>query len=133
MSRSPTITLLTSFARDSGSCRWPSPSKIGIVEMKHLLPALLLAGLVGHAVGLSDVPPADPPRLFLLGTAGGPIPRQERSQPAHALVIGGQVYLIDARSVEHTSDLQSFMRISYAVFCLKQFTSSSAMYHIAAP
>src|SRR3546814_15095184 len=64
--------------------------------MKHLLPALLLAGLGGHAVGLSEVPPADPPRLFLLGTAGGPIPRQERSQPANALVIGGQVYLIDA-------------------------------------
>src|SRR3546814_13294065 len=64
--------------------------------MKHLLPALLLAGLGGHAVGLSEVPPADPPRLFLLGTAGGPIPRQERSHPANALVIGGQVYLLDA-------------------------------------
>src|SRR3546814_168731 len=85
------------FARpESGACRWPSTSKIAIVEMKHLLPALLLAGLGGHAVGLSEVPPADPPRLFLLGTAGGPIPRQERSQPANALVIGGQVYLIDA-------------------------------------
>src|SRR3546814_5944207 len=108
---------------------------------------------------LSEVPPADPPRLFLLGTAGGPIPRQERSQPANALVIGGQVYLIDAgdgllrqmaakrlnlgavralflthhhidhiadvpvlmiRSEEHTSELQSLMRISYAVFCLKK-------------
>src|SRR3546814_1147238 len=95
--------------------------------MKHLLPALLLAGLGGHAVGLSEVPPADPPRLFLLGTAGGPIPRQERSQPANALVIGGQVYPIDAgdgllRSEEHTSELQSLMRISYAVFCLKKKT-----------
>src|SRR3546814_12798736 len=64
--------------------------------MKHLLPALLLAGRGGHAVGLSEVPPADPPRLFLLGPAGGPIPRQERSQPATALVIGRQVYLTDA-------------------------------------
>src|SRR3546814_17056482 len=96
MSRSPTITRLTSLAQESGACRWPSTSKIAIVEMKHLLPALLLAGLGGHAVGLSEVPPADPPRLFLLGTAGGPIPRQERSQPANALVIGGQVSLIDA-------------------------------------
>src|SRR3546814_1930861 len=128
MSRSPTITRLTSLAQESGACRWPSTSKIAIVEMKHLLPALLLAGLGGHAVGLSEVPPADPPRLFLLGTAGGPIPRQERSQPANALVIGGQVYLIDAgdgllrqmRSEEHTSELQSLMRISYAVFCLKK-------------
>src|SRR3546814_5136543 len=72
MSRSPTITRLTSLAQESGACRWPSTSKIAIVEMKHLLPALLLAGLGGH------------------------------------------------RSEEHTSELQSLMRISYAVFCLKK-------------
>src|SRR3546814_2680450 len=29
-------------------------------------------------------------------------------------------YLADARSEEHTSELQSLMRISYAVFCLKK-------------
>src|SRR3546814_8375215 len=28
--------------------------------------------------------------------------------------------IIDKRSEEHTSELQSLMRISYAVFCLKQ-------------
>src|SRR3546814_6023064 len=34
------------------------------------------------------------------------------------------------RSEEHTSELQSLMRISYAVFCLKkQTTSSSPHYH----
>src|SRR3546814_7453540 len=32
----------------------------------------------------------------------------------------GQVLDIDERSEEHTSELQSLMRISYAVFCLKQ-------------
>src|SRR3546814_4131497 len=32
-----------------------------------------------------------------------------------AVVVG-----IDARSEEHTSELQSLMRISYAVFCLKK-------------
>src|SRR3546814_9274357 len=32
---------------------------------------------------------------------------------------GGEVYL-DERSEEHTSELQSLMRISYAVFCLKK-------------
>src|SRR3546814_7936465 len=31
---------------------------------------------------------------------------------------GGRVH--DARSEEHTSELQSLMRISYAVFCLKK-------------
>src|SRR3546814_9299497 len=30
----------------------------------------------------------------------------------------------DARSEEHTSELQSLMRISYAVFCLKKKTKS---------
>src|SRR3546814_4340420 len=30
--------------------------------------------------------------------------------------------LFDARSEEHTSELQSLMRISYAVFCLKKKT-----------
>src|SRR3546814_2411028 len=33
---------------------------------------------------------------------------------------GGLVALGDERSEEHTSELQSLMRISYAVFCLKK-------------
>src|SRR3546814_2632326 len=33
-------------------------------------------------------------------------------------------YPLDARSEEHTSELQSLMRISYAVFCLKKKTRS---------
>src|SRR3546814_7803125 len=32
-------------------------------------------------------------------------------------------YVFDARSEEHTSELQSLMRISYAVFCLKKKTT----------
>src|SRR3546814_9026708 len=31
-----------------------------------------------------------------------------------------QVAIVKARSEEHTSELQSLMRISYAVFCLKK-------------
>src|SRR3546814_7712045 len=31
-------------------------------------------------------------------------------------------YITEERSEEHTSELQSLMRISYAVFCLKQHT-----------
>src|SRR3546814_10158857 len=34
-----------------------------------------------------------------------------------------------ARSEEHTSDLQSLMRISYAVFCLKKKMNTSNNYH----
>src|SRR3546814_4676466 len=40
----------------------------------------------------------------------GPAPQSAR--PA--------VCLVDERSEEHTSELQSLMRISYAVFCLKK-------------
>src|SRR3546814_7029841 len=33
------------------------------------------------------------------------------------------------RSEEHTSELQSLMRISYAVFCLKKKTNNHTKYH----
>src|SRR3546814_4791269 len=33
-------------------------------------------------------------------------------------------FFVDGRSEEHTSELQSLMRISYAVFCLKKKTST---------
>src|SRR3546814_7217187 len=33
------------------------------------------------------------------------------------------------RSEEHTSELQSLMRISYAVFCLKKTTLTKAAFH----
>src|SRR3546814_5929975 len=36
------------------------------------------------------------------------------------LVTDWGVHLLDMRSEEHTSELQSLMRISYAVFCLKK-------------
>src|SRR3546814_4141463 len=35
-----------------------------------------------------------------------------------------------ARSEEHTSELQSLMRISYAVFCLKQKTRTNSQYRL---
>jgi ribonuclease BN (tRNA processing enzyme) len=35
-------------------------------------------------------------RLVLLGTAGGPTPKVERSAPAQAVVVNGDIYLIDA-------------------------------------
>src|SRR3546814_8738899 len=45
----------------------------------------------------------------------------ERQQPAVQRRLGGRGRLTRrARSEEHTSELQSLMRISYAVFCLKK-------------
>src|SRR3546814_9509721 len=36
---------------------------------------------------------------------------------------GGRIRFAGARSEEHTSELQSLMRLSYAVFCLKKNTT----------
>src|SRR3546814_1307126 len=44
------------------------------------------------------------------------------SVPAHLLIVAGWGIALAVRSEEHTSELQSLMRISYAVFCLKKKT-----------
>src|SRR3546814_9801773 len=44
--------------------------------------------------------------------------------PQGAVYVGGLVAQ-DVRSEEHTSELQSLMRISYAVFCLKKKTKKN--------
>src|SRR3546814_10743501 len=58
----------------------------------------------------------------------------ERTMPAEAQAIHGigDAFLADkplfadaVRSEEHTSELQSLMRISYAVFCLKKTTNTT--------
>src|SRR3546814_9137848 len=49
--------------------------------------------------------------------------RRARIRRGHA---GGHPY---ARSEEHTSELQSLMRISYAVFCLKKKTKHKTTYN----
>src|SRR3546814_1788952 len=41
-------------------------------------------------------------------------------QPRRRMPLGDVAGHVDARSEEHTSELQSLMRISYAVFCLKK-------------
>src|SRR3546814_6868176 len=53
----------------------------------------------------------------------GPAPGDRRGQRP-AWLYGAKVlalrFAVRARSEEHTSELQSLMRISYAVFCLKK-------------
>src|SRR3546814_2559352 len=52
-----------------------------------------------------------------LGNAGD-LPARSQAARLHYLV--GEDVHRSARSEEHTSELQSLMRISYAVFCLKK-------------
>src|SRR3546814_4202681 len=54
--------------------------------------------------------------------------RSPNSIRAHQWV-GGVGHQVDVRSEEHTSELQSLMRISYAVFCLKKKNTTKIAYH----
>src|SRR3546814_4634639 len=57
------------------------------------------------------------------GTARIPAPLDAADVPKITIVAAGTSYyagLAARRSEEHTSELQSLMRISYAVFCLKK-------------
>src|SRR3546814_1468575 len=55
------------------------------------------------------------PELLQAGTAVG-------GDPQHARLVGAIGLQVAVRSEEHTSELQSLMRISYAVFCLTKKT-----------
>src|SRR3546814_6685619 len=60
--------------------------------------------------------------LMLAETMFPPIPSEVIMPIAGVLAVRGEMSLtgIIIRSEEHTSELQSLMRISYAVFCLKK-------------
>src|SRR3546814_9153013 len=58
-------------------------------------------------------------RLHLLHSVGKAAPGDEEHRVVLARLRGVGAEL-DGRSEEHTSELQSLMRISYAVFCLKK-------------
>src|SRR3546814_7067191 len=49
-----------------------------------------------------------------------PTKRSERVRKSSASETASGIFAAQARSEEHTSELQSLMRISYAVFCLKK-------------
>src|SRR3546814_7954001 len=53
----------------------------------------------------------------MMGMMGGGMMSGQRSD-THAMM--GGIWSLNGRSEEHTSELQSLMRISYAVFCLKK-------------
>src|SRR3546814_7591388 len=73
-------------------------------------------------------PAAIRPRAKLSGLQAPPLPGglpstllRRRPDIAQAeLSLAASDATLDARSEEHTSELQSLMRISYAVFCLKK-------------
>src|SRR3546814_3859575 len=84
------------------------------------------AGIIGDMGGIFDFDPdawAETLRVNLIGPAlmvkhaGKAMVDQGRGG---AIVLTASVAGLNSRSEEHTSELQSLMRISYAVFCLKK-------------
>src|SRR3546814_5675024 len=78
--------------------------------------------------GLADIFTAMPVAALLIAPDNRIVNANARAESlfnmAKSAIIGGDVAhmvrIVDmARSEEHTSELQSLMRISYAVFCLK--------------
>src|SRR3546814_6990504 len=82
--------------------------------------ASVLIGCMGnHKHGFR---PAALEQAVVLARQGGPGTRLDHRQRFPE--VSGAAHLmrqpVDGRSEEHTSELQSLMRISYAVFCLKK-------------
>src|SRR3546814_3087530 len=68
-----------------------------------------------HAEKLADIPSKPAKKI-----------RNTKKNPCRK---GLGLYLSIIRSEEHTSELQSLMRISYAVFCLKKKTINSTTHY----
>src|SRR3546814_5522972 len=64
-------------------------------------------------------------RSFSLIETGEALTRGDEPSPTRSSVL----VRLSHRSEEHTSELQSLMRISYAVFCLKKKKKNHTNYH----
>src|SRR3546814_10257133 len=94
-----------------------------LVMMLSTLPMTAIGSVIAGALGLAGTPGAAGPRimivlllvflgmLYVIARFGFIFP---------AVAVEENYSLRLARSEEHTSELQSLMRISYAVFCLKK-------------
>src|SRR3546814_4452378 len=101
-----------------------------------LLPVTTLfrsARSAGRWPAWKDREPASPPpdRSLRPGTAkrgGEPGPAQKQEAIRSAWAFSLKDKRRPGRSEEHTSELQSLMRISYAVFCLKKKNTGTDKY-----
>src|SRR3546814_2428193 len=99
-----------------------------IVDMGSSSPMDTLAlaeTLQPHGFPVVDAPVSGGVKRALDGTlaimVGGESEAARRIMPLLA-ALGGAIFRTGPRSEEHTSELQSLMRISYAVFCLQKKT-----------
>src|SRR3546814_13072009 len=83
---------------------------------------LFRSGVLGRLAGIDA---ALDQAQFVAMHAGGILAHQQHGlvvehRHHHHRAVAAPVQALVARSEEHTSELQSLMRISYAVFCLKK-------------
>ena len=72
------------------------PKRRRLLQGASLSLIALATGAAGEAFASTPTPRAKSrSRLILLGTAGGPSPKVDRSAPANAIVIGDDIYIID--------------------------------------
>src|SRR3546814_2774664 len=86
--------------------------------MDHLRALAMLAGVFFHAA------------LAYSPVMNGFFPTADRQTSVWVDAVVWGLHLVRMRSEEHTSELQSLMRISYAVFCLKKKTKENLTIHI---
>src|SRR3546814_7888363 len=82
------------------------PLHLGITEAGGLI-----GGTVKSAIGIGNL---------LWAGIGDTIRVSLSAEPEEEVRVGFEILKALGRSEEHTSELQSLMRISYAVFCLKK-------------
>src|SRR3546814_4991077 len=85
--------------------------RLGANDKQLDFPFIYASGLNGYAGNSADIREGDMTPLFETIVDKVPVPDVHPEEPFQMQV---------TRSEEHTSELQSLMRISYAVFCLKK-------------
>src|SRR3546814_1752447 len=90
-----------------------------VIDQQMQLMAQQLALLSGGAAGAAAPAMAAPAPLAATAPAAVAEP-QPTDDAAPKAVDDEEAAIAHTRSEEHTSELQSLMRISYAVFCLKK-------------
>src|SRR3546814_5317567 len=84
---------------------------------KHVLVAFALITACGHLQASGPVPTAAAATAMFYGIE---MPDAAVAELAEVAPVAASVLLTARRSEEHTSELQSLMRTSYAVFCLNK-------------
>src|SRR3546814_2081875 len=103
----------------------------GLLDLaESMILATTVAGFTGAVAAIkghdarSLLPQVETPTLVIAGANDAAVP-PEAVRATAALIPGAAFEVVtgaahQVRSEEHTSELQSLMRISYAVFCLKK-------------